>query len=114
MKRKLIISFVIMMILFILWWAKYLVFVPHFQAGPNNTLVSRNTELVLVAISPEAEKSGIHIPGFIPFWKTIGVVDGEMKGTLWEFKDNGKTYVSYHPDVEMDVGSVYKYSSSSK
>jgi hypothetical protein len=111
MRKKLILPIVIMMILSISWWAKYLFFVPHFQAGPKNTLVSKNTKLVLVAISPEAEKLGIHIPNFIPFWKTIGVVDGEMKGTLWEFNDNGKTYVSYHPDVEMDVGSVYRYSS---
>ncbi|HJV16149.1 MAG TPA: hypothetical protein VJ546_01985 [Bacillales bacterium] len=84
-------------------------FVPHFQAGPNNTLVSQNTKLVLFTIEPEAEKLGIHVPSFIPFWKTIGVVDGEMKGTLWEFQDNGKIYVSYHLDVEMNVGSIYKY-----
>lgn len=111
MKKKLIIPIVIIIILLMSWWAIYLFFVPHFQAGQNNTLVSKNTELVLVAISPEAEKLGIHIPSFIPFWKTIGVVDGEMKGTLWEFQDKGKTYVSYYSDGEMDVGSVYKYSS---
>ena len=109
MSKKLIIPVVIIIVLFLSWWAKYLFFVSHFQVGNENTLVSRNTELVFVAVSPEAEKLGIHIPNFIPFWKTIGVVDGEMKGTLWEFKDKGKTYVSYHPDVEMDVGSVYKY-----
>lgn len=109
MKKKLSIPFAILIILLILWWAKYLLFVPHFQAGPNNTLVSKNTILVLVTISPEAGKLGIHIPSFIPFWKTIGVVDGDMKGTLWEFKDKGKTYVSYYSYREMDVGSIYKY-----
>lgn len=92
------------------WWAKYLLFVPHFHTGPNNTLISKNTKLVLVVITPEAEKLGIHIPRFIPFWKTIGVVDKEMKGTLWEFQDKGKTYVEYNTDGEMDVGSVYQYS----
>jgi hypothetical protein len=111
MKKKLIIPIGIMIILLMSWWAKYLFFVPHFQAGPNTTLVSKNTKLVFVAISPEAEKLGIHIPSFISFWKTIGVVDGEMKGTLWEFKDKGETYVSYYSDGEMVVGSVYKYSS---
>ena len=109
MKKKLMIPIAIIIILLMSWWAKYLFFVPHFQARPNNTLVSKNTKLVLVAISPEAEKVGIHIPSFIPFWKTIGVVDGEMKGTLWEFKDEGKTYVSYYSDGEMVVGSVYRY-----
>lgn len=111
MKKKLIISIVIIIILFMSWWAKYLFFVPHFQAGPNNTLVSKNAKLVLVTNSPEPEKLGIGVPKFIPFWRTIGVVDGEMDGTLWEFTDKGKKYVSYYPNGEMDVGSVYKYSS---
>ncbi|NHM30882.1 hypothetical protein [Neobacillus terrae] len=82
MKKKLIIPIAIIIILFLTWWTKYLFFVPLFHAGPNNTLISMNTKLVLVTISPEAEKLGIHIPSFIPFWKTIGEVDGEMKGTL--------------------------------
>jgi hypothetical protein len=110
MKKKIISLVLIITFLFISWWAKYLFFVPHFNEGPNNTLVSKNTKLVFVTIEPDAEKLGIHVPGFIPFWKTIGVVDGKMKGTLWEFKDNGKIYVSYFHDGEMDVGSVYKYS----
>jgi hypothetical protein len=109
MKKKLIITIAIIIVLLMSWWAKYLFFVPHFQAGPHNTLVSKNSKLVLVAIAPEAEKKGIHIPRFIPFWKTIGVVDGEMKGTLWEFKDKRKTYVTYYSDGEMVVGSVYQY-----
>jgi hypothetical protein len=111
MKKKLIISMAIIIILFMTWWAKYLFFAPHFQAGPNNILVSKNAKLVLVTNSPEPEKLGVHVPNFIPFWKRIGVVDGEMKGTLWEFKDKRKRYVSYYPDGEMVVGSVYKYSS---
>lgn len=86
-------------------------FVPHFQAGSNNTLVSKNTKLVFVTMIPDAEKLGIHVPNSIPFWKTIGVVDGEMKGTLWEFTDKGKKYVVYFHDGEMVVGDVYKYSS---
>lgn len=111
MKKKTIISVIIIAFLFMAWWTKYLFFVPHFKAEPNNTLISKNTKLVLVAIEPEAEKLGIHVPNFIPFWKTIGVAVGETKGTLWEFKDNGKKYVSYYQDGEMVVGSVYKYSS---
>lgn len=111
MKKKIISSILIIAFLFISWWAKYLFFEPHFKAGSNNTLVSKNTKLVLVTTEPEADKLGIHVPSFIPFWKTIGVVDGKMKGTLWEFKDKGNTYVSYYPNGEMVIGSVYKYSS---
>ncbi|MDP4164448.1 MAG: hypothetical protein Q8898_15230 [Bacillota bacterium] len=111
MKKKLIILIVILIILFMAWWARYLFFVPHFHAGPNNTMVSKNAKLVLVTNSPKPEKLGIHVPNFIPFWKTIGVVDGDKGGTLWEFTDKGKKFVSYYPNGEMVVGSVYKYSS---
>ncbi|MEH7094943.1 hypothetical protein [Neobacillus vireti] len=107
MKKKLLIGISISLILLLSWWSKYLFFVPHFQPGPNNTLISKNAKLVLV---PDPERLGIHEPNFIPFWKTIGVVDGEMKGTLWGFTDKGKKYVSYYHDGEMVVGSIYRYS----
>lgn len=108
-EKKLIISVVIILILFILWWAKYLFFVPHFQAGPNNTLVYKNVKLELVTHSPEPEKLGIIVPDFLPFWKTIGVVDGETTGALWEFTDKGKKYVLYYPYIEMAMPDIYKY-----
>lgn len=109
MKKKLIISAVIILILFMSWWAKYLFFVPHFQAGPNNTLVSKNLKLELVSPSFESKKFGINDPGFLPFWKTIGIVDGKMDGTLWEFSDKGKTYVLYCSNSEMALSDIYKY-----
>jgi len=58
MKRKIIIASIISLLAFITWWAKFLFFVPHFQPGPNKTLVSTNTTLKLVTDSPEPEKEG--------------------------------------------------------
>ena len=45
----------------------------------------------------------------LPFWKTIGIVDGEMDGTLWEFTDKGKKYVLYCSNAEMAMPDIYKY-----
>jgi hypothetical protein len=110
MKRKLIILGIIILLSFVLWWAKYLFFMPHFQEGPNKTLVSKNIKLELVTDSPEPEKLGISVPGFLPFWKTVGTVDGEMDGTLWEFNNKGKKYVLYTANTEMPWSYIYKYS----
>ncbi|WP_445491641.1 hypothetical protein [Niallia sp. 03133] len=111
MKKKLIISAIIIMLSFIIWWTNCVFFVPHFQAGPNNTLVSKNTKLELVTDS-EPEKLGIHVPNFLPFWKTIGEVDGDMDGTLWEFTDKGNNYILYTANTEMPWQYIYKYSTN--
>jgi hypothetical protein len=110
MKKKVIILSIISLLTFMTWWSKFLFFVPHFQAGQNKTLVSTHAQLELVTESPEPEKEGINVPNFIPFWKTIGTVDGKAKGTLWEFDDKGKKYVLYSADGEMTWSYVYQYS----
>jgi hypothetical protein len=56
------------------------------------------------------EKVRITIPQFIPFWKTIGLVEGEDSGRLWRFTYKGKQYVLYEPNTEMPWQTIYKYS----
>lgn len=106
MKQKVIILSVIIIVSLFLWWAYYIFLTPHFEAGPNNTFVSKNVKLELVTTSPEPEKLGINVPATLPFWKIIGKVDG---GTLWEFTDKGKKYVLYAETTEMGGRYIYRY-----
>ncbi len=62
MKRKVIVSVIIILFSLVLWWAKSMYFLPHFQEGPKNTLVSKNMKLELVTDSTEPEKLGISVP----------------------------------------------------
>ncbi|KAA0547021.1 hypothetical protein FZW96_13640 [Bacillus sp. BGMRC 2118] len=109
MKRKISVSIIVLIVLFVLWWVKCVYFIPQFQNGPNKSLVSADVRLELVTDSPEPEKLGVIVPKFIPFWKTVGKVEGEIEGTLWEFTSNGDKYVLYSAKTEMPWRYIYKY-----
>jgi hypothetical protein len=94
----------------ILWWSHFMFWLPHFHEDEKGNLVSGDTKLVLVSKMLPDDKSGITIPNSLPFWDSIGIVDGDMDGRLWKFTDKGEQYVLYIPNTEMPWHWVYRYS----
>ncbi|GLV12979.1 hypothetical protein Heshes_06630 [Alicyclobacillus hesperidum] len=97
------------MVVAILWWAHFIFWLPHFHEDAQGNLVSGTTKLILVSKLLPGEKSGITVPERMPFWDSIGIVNGNMDGQLWKFTEHGRQYVLYRPNTEMPWQWVYKY-----
>ncbi|GMA56966.1 hypothetical protein C7445_108157 [Alicyclobacillus sacchari] len=96
----------------VLWWAHFIFWLPHFHVDAQGDLVSGKTRLILVS-KLLGGKSGITVPERIPFWDSIGIVDGNIGGRLWKFTEHGQKYVLYQPSTEMPWQWVYKYAVAS-
>ncbi|KRW91113.1 hypothetical protein SD51_11115 [Alicyclobacillus tengchongensis] len=96
----------------VLWWAHFIFWLPHFHEDAQGNLVSGTTKLILVSKLLPGDNSGIVVPRRIPFWHSIGIVDGDMDGRLWKFTEHGRQYVLYEPNTEMPWQWVYKYTTT--
>ncbi|WAH37441.1 hypothetical protein [Alicyclobacillus dauci] len=108
-KRSVWIGVLVIIGALVLWWAYFTYWVPRFHMDSKGDLVSGNTKLVLVSQMLPNDKVKITTPRMIPFWKSIGIVDGSTPGRLWNFTYDGNRYVLYEPNVEMPWKTVYKY-----
>ena len=102
----------VVVLAFISWWMYFTFGLPRYHADAKGDLVSGTTKLVLVSKMLPNDHTNITIPHLIPFWRSIGIVDGSMAGHLWGFTDHDNLYVLYQPNTEMPWQTVYKYAAN--
>lgn len=103
--KSVIVGAVIIAIVFLLFWAKYAFYLPHYYQDSSGDLVYKAERLVLVTKTPESK---ITIPKHLPFWRATGVVDGYNSGTLFVFYDHGTKYILFQSSTEMPWQWIYR------